>query len=125
MILDTDILIDIDRNHPNAQAWIASLTALPMISGFAALELLQGCRNKSEMTKVEMFLSVFPIVWPDEVDMNWTFANFGQFRLSHNIGILDCLIAATAIGLGVPIATFNKKHFEAVTGLTTVQPYSK
>ena len=85
MILDTDILIDIDRGHSNALAWIASLTALPMISGFAALELIQGCRNKSEMTKVETFLSVFPIVWPDEADMQWTFANYGQYRLTHNI----------------------------------------
>lgn len=125
MILDTDILIDIDRGHPNALAWIASLTALPMISGFAALELIQGCRNKSELTKVETFLSVFPLVWPDEADMQWTFANYGQYRLTHNMGILDCLIAATAMGASVPVATFNRKHFEAVPGLATIQPYSK
>ena len=39
--------------------------------------------------------------------------------------LLDSLIAACAIGLSADLCTFNLKHYQAVPGLTTTQPYSR
>jgi hypothetical protein len=35
------------------------------------------------------------------------------------------LIAATAIGQGATLVTFNVKHYRAIQGLSTEQPYSR
>ena len=40
MLLDSDVLIDLERGHAAGLAWLATLTAPPFVSGFAALELL-------------------------------------------------------------------------------------
>jgi len=45
--------------------------------------------------------------------------------LSHSLGLIDALIAATAISAGASLCTYNLKHFRAVPGLVTVQPYPK
>jgi hypothetical protein len=50
---------------------------------------------------------------------------FAKLHLSHSLGLLDAVIAATAIGAGASLCTFNVKHFRAVPGLVTVQPYPK
>ncbi len=39
--------------------------------------------------------------------------------------LIDSLIAATAIGQGATLCTFNTKHFAAIPGLVTEQPYAK
>jgi predicted nucleic acid-binding protein len=49
--------------------------------------------------------------------------DFVAFRLSHGIGLLDMLIAHTAVGLNELLATFNVKHYSVITTLATVQPY--
>jgi hypothetical protein len=48
MLLDTDVLIDLERRHPGADAWFGGLAIIPDIPGFAAMELLNGCRSKAE-----------------------------------------------------------------------------
>lgn len=40
-LVDTDILIDVQRGHPPALAWFRGLTTLPGIPGFVAMELIQ------------------------------------------------------------------------------------
>jgi predicted nucleic acid-binding protein len=43
--------------------------------------------------------------------------------LSHSLGLLDSLIAHTALGRSEELATFNTKHYSVVAGLRMVQPY--
>jgi hypothetical protein len=57
------------------------------------------------------------------VDCGRALQDFAAFHLSHNLGLLDALIAHTAVGLGQPLATFNVKHYGVIVTLTTVQPY--
>ena len=125
MILDADVLIDIDKKRPNALAWINSLNVLPSVSGIAALELKQGCRNSIELRQMERLLRPFDIVWPTEADMNRALVEYAVLRLTYSLGLLDSLIASTAVGLNETVATFNVRHFRAVPGLVTVQPYQR
>jgi predicted nucleic acid-binding protein len=125
MLLDTDVLIDIERNFAPALAWIATLNEPPSVSGFAALELAHGAANKMQLQRTRAFLADFPLLWPTAEDMLRAFEEYADLRLSHNLGLLDSLIAATAIGSGEILATFNLKHYRAVPGLRTVQPYKR
>lgn len=45
-LVDTDVIIDIQRGYEPALAWFASLSDLPSISGFAVMELIQDAQNK-------------------------------------------------------------------------------
>jgi predicted nucleic acid-binding protein len=125
MLLDTDVLIDLERQHPAADAWLSSLSVVPHTPRFAAMELLNGCQSRAEWRSVEQFLRPFPICWPAEADLNRALRDFTGYRLSHGLGLVDALIAATALGRGEPLATFNVRHYQAVSGLVTVQPYTR
>jgi predicted nucleic acid-binding protein len=87
------------------------------------MELLQGCRNQAEQSRVEQFYRRYPHYWLGAADCQRALQDFAAYRLSHNLGLLDALIAHTAVGLNEPLATFNVKHFGIISGLQTVQPY--
>jgi len=49
VLVDTDIMIDVLRQFPEALAWLASIGAEAIVvPGFVAMELVQGCRNRAE-----------------------------------------------------------------------------
>jgi predicted nucleic acid-binding protein len=126
ILVDTDIMVDIMRRHPPAVAWLDSLGAEVVgIPGLVAMELLQGCRNREEQQQLEGFLRSYQRYWPSQPDCARAFDDFAAYHLSHSFGILDALIAETALGLGVQLASFNTKHYGVLTTLQTIQPYAR
>lgn len=126
-LLDTDVMIDILNGFPTAVEWLHSLAedeelGLP---GFVVMELLDGCRDKREINQLMRSIDGYRVYWPGEEDCNRALADFAQGHLSHNLGMLDALIGECAVGLEVPLCTFNIKHFKAVSALSTEQPYVK
>ncbi len=124
-LLDTDVLVDIRRGFAPAVLWYSSLAERPGVPGFVAMELINGCRNKAELARLQVFLLGLPILWASEADCQRGLEFLRDYRLSHSLGLVDALIAATAIGQGATLCTFNVKHFAAVPGLTTEQPYGR
>ncbi len=124
ILLDTDVMIDTLRKHQPALAWLDSLERAAIgIPGLVALELLQGCRSKSEQRRLEKFLRPYALYWPDRADCARAYDDFISFHLNRSLGIMDALIAETAIGMEAELATFNTKHYDAVFALRTIQPY--
>jgi predicted nucleic acid-binding protein len=124
-LLDTDIMVDIQRGYQPALDWLESLDEAPGLPGFVVMELMEGCRDKQEMTGLRKQLEPFQVHWPTDSDANRALVTFSQARLSHNLGVLDALIAECVIGLQASLCTFNMKHFKAITSLRTEQPYPK
>lgn len=122
---DTDVLVDIRRGFAPAEQWYMGLTERPGIPGFVAMEMVAGCRDKRELQRLQTFLSGLPIIWPSEADFQRGLEHLRDYKLSHSLGLIDALIAATAIGQGATLCTFNVKHFSAVPGLVTEQPHSR
>ncbi len=127
ILLDSDVLIDLLRKYPSAVEW---LDALPddeelAVSGFVVMELIQGCRNKTELDRVRRELDPYGVVWLSPTDCDRALDVFAAYRLSHGAGLLDVLIAQTAIALGAPLHTFNQRHYGFIPGMQTVQPYAK
>jgi len=89
------------------------------------MERIQGCRNKAEQDQLERALTAYQIVWPSPAACDAALASFSQHRLSHSLGIIDALIGHTAIELSTPLHTFNQKHYDPITVLSTVQPYAR
>lgn len=124
-LLDTDIIIDIQRGHPPAVSWFSALTEVPSISGIVVMELVQDAKNAHQVQKALKLVSPLPVVWPTEADCNRALSDFTKYHLSHSLGLLDSLIAATATGLGATLWTFNVKHYKVVTGLVLEKPYTR
>lgn len=126
ILLDTDIMIDVLRRYPPAVTWLESLGNEEIrLPGFVVMELLQGCRNKTEQEKLEKVLQSHVVTWPSSETCNEARSVFANTHLSHGLGLLDALIGQTAVELQVPLYTFNDKHYAAVPRLRTIQPYTK
>jgi predicted nucleic acid-binding protein len=124
-LVDTDVLIDIQRGHPPAIAWFAGLTELPGVPGFVAMELIQDARDTRELKQSLKLVAPLRLVWPTEVDCTRAISDFAAYHLAQGLGLLDSLIASCAVGLSTKLYTFNAKHYRVVPGLVTAEPYSR
>lgn len=63
-VVDTDILIDVARGDSNAIDCCQRLekTSTLAVSAVTQLELIVGCRNKTELQDLEKFLSRYQIL---------------------------------------------------------------
>lgn len=124
-ILDADVLIDIQRLHPPAVTWYSSLSQYPTVPGLVVMELMQDARDKREVEQALRLVKPLPIAWPTSDDCSRALQDFRVLHLSQNLGLIDALIAETAIGLGAALCTFNVKHYRNIAGLVLEQPYRR
>src|SRR5690349_7238656 len=106
-VLDSDILIDVQRGHPPAVAWFASLLDLPAVPGFVVMELIRDAQNSLQVREALRLVAPLPRIWPTEADCNRALSDFTTYHLSHGLGLLDALIAACAAGRNALLCTFN------------------
>ena len=67
-LVDTDVLIDIQRGHPPALAWFAGLKELPAVAGLVVMELVQDARNAGEVRKALQLVAPLQVIWPSAAD---------------------------------------------------------
>jgi predicted nucleic acid-binding protein len=95
-LTDTDVLIEFLRGSAKAADWLKANQEQALgIPVLAFMEILQGARSRREQ------------------------------QMLVKVGILDCLIAATAIRIGKPFYTFNLKHFQVFPALDAREPYER
>ncbi|MDE3178275.1 MAG: type II toxin-antitoxin system VapC family toxin [Acidobacteriota bacterium] len=120
MILDSDILIWFLRKNPAAIALIDTVpVAERHISTASYLEVLYGCRDKSDLTEWRQFVSrslaeVLPLT---EKISRMAEQLMERYVLARRLGLGDALTAATALTRGESLATGNYKHFRFIPGL--------
>ena len=124
-LVDTDILVDVQRGHPPAIEWFASLTDLPAVPGYVVMELIQDARNQGEVRNALKLVGPLPIVWPTPADCAQALADFAANHLAHGVGLIDALIAATARGLNGSLLTFNERHYRPLQNLMIRRPYQR
>ena len=123
-LIDTDVLIDIQRGLGAAADWFATDPDVG-IPGFVVMELVQDARNSDEDRKALALVDGLEVVWPSEAECQTALEEFSTLHLSHGLGLLDALIAATAVGHGGVLNTFSERHYRMLPGLTTVRPYRR
>lgn len=125
-LIDTDVLIDFFRGNVLAADWLSAhnneVIGIPVI---VLMELLQGARSPAEQVDIQRRLSRFSIQHLQTGDTERAAQWFATYRLSHGIGIMDCLIASVAVRLGVALYTFNTRHFTPIPGVQAPEPYSR
>lgn len=123
-VIDTDILIDAGRGIQDAINCLQSLNQQSSlaVSIVTQMELTIGCRNKTELQTLDVFLRHFQILRITESISDKAVELLKQYRLSHGLLIADALIAATAIEHDQPFITKNQRDFRFIVGLS-LQPY--
>ncbi len=124
-LVDTDVLIDIQRGHAPALNWFSALTELPAVPGFVVMELIQDARNANEVRRAQQLVAPLSVIWPTESDCDRALSDFSTFHRSHGLGLIDSLIAACGVGRSATLYTFNIKHYSVVPRLTLARPYAR
>lgn len=119
VIVDTDILIDTGRGIEEAIECLEKLGQLSSlsISVVTQMELIIGCRNKSELKTTERFLSRFESIKLTEKISDTAVDLLRRYRLSHGLLIADSLIAATALSLEQPLVSKNQRDYRFIEDL--------
>jgi len=121
VLVDTDVMIDVLREYPPAVAWLESLEEEEVVlPGLVAMEPVQGCGDKTEQRKLEAKLKPYRLAWPSSSACDAALNVFTAYYLSHGLGILGALIGQLAVSLGLPLHTFNQKHYESIPDLQIV-----
>lgn len=123
-LVDTDILIDVSRQASDAIAVLERMEgqSIMAISVITQMELIVGCRNKTELWKTDRFLKRFEIVTLNEPISDRAIELLRQYRLSHGLAIPNALIAATALVCGRNFVTKNQRDYRFISGLCLL-PY--
>jgi hypothetical protein len=125
-IIDTDVLIDAGRSVAEAIVCLEQIEqqASLAISVITEMELIIGCRDKTELQALERFLQRFQIIKLNEAISDRAVDLLRRYRLSHGLLIADALIAATAMALDKPFVTKNQRDYRFITDLYLL-PYPK
>jgi len=123
-LLDTSIFIDYLRGTETSKAWLSNFSTGELAySVVTAAELLAGCRNRREQDLVEKELALYPMIHISGAISHAALEWYRRFHLSHGVGFLDCLIAASAHHYGLTICTLNDKHFRPLPDVKVERPY--
>lgn len=126
VLVDTDIFIDFLRVKEKEKAPYFELLGaglFPVISLITFAELYAGrsvWEKEPAREELEILLSgieVFPLYKPIARRAGW-------LRANYNMGLVDALIAATALSEDIPLFTLNTDHFKGVENLDLYRPES-
>jgi predicted nucleic acid-binding protein len=123
LLIDTDVLIDYLRDHADAVVYLESIAEQVFISAITVAELYAGVREGEERTALDSFVKAFEIVLVDEAIAVKGGLYRRDYRKSHNVGLADAIIAASAEAKSAILVTLNSKHFPMLTNV--IVPYRK
>lgn len=121
-LLDTATIIDFLRGYPPCATWLQRQQGLA-VTPLVWLEIIEGARDKQAQEKAVALLRRFERVDLVPSDFDWSIQKALALRLSHNVDLVDCLIASVAHRLGLPLYSPNLKHFTPLLGELVVKPY--
>ena len=97
----------------------------PLISFMTVAEMYRGALKRNwgprRMSELAEHLRQFAIVpYSFRVCLSYAHIANSAERRGTPIATADALIAASALSLGIPLATHNKRHFQGIGGLTVI-----
>jgi hypothetical protein len=122
-IADTTVVIHLYRRYAPALTWYSSLSQPLGITPITWMEVMYGAGSKLKQAACKTLLSQFDLIHLTTADQDWAMQQMENYRLSHGVTTDDCLIAAVAYRLQVPLYTQNLKDMTPIIGNLAVQPY--
>ena len=130
IILDTDVIIRGEKGTFDLKKWVSGhLDEQFEIAAISIAELWHGVERATaphRNRRLQYLQSILPalVVRAYTEQTGYEHARiWAELEVAGKmIGYYDLIIAATALEMGSPVATFNRKHFDVVPGLKIVEP---
>ncbi len=123
LLVNTDVLIDYLRGQTDAVTYLEGLAHPLLMSVITLAELYAGVREGDERTKLDQFVKAFELILLDTEIARKGGLFRRDYLKSHNVGLADALIAATADREQAMLVTLNEKHFPMLSQVFV--PYQK
>ncbi len=130
IILDADVIIGGEKGTFDLHGWVAArpherfeLAAITVAELWHGVERATGARGAKRRRYLQSVLAPLPIIHYTEETAREHARVWAELEKSGRmIGYYDLIVAATALERGSKVATFNKRHFGQVDGLTVIVP---
>ncbi len=127
--MDADVIIGGEKGIFDLRSWVASraedqfaIAAVTVAELWHGVERAIGARKARRRKYLQAILAALPISPYTEQTAYEHARIWAELESSGKmIGFYDVIVAATALERGSSVATFNKRHFAQVKGLTIVE----
>jgi len=130
IILDADVVIRGEKVAFDLQNWVASrpndqfeIAAITVAELWHGVERATGTHKVTRQRYLSAVLEYLPIIPYTEQTAYEHARIWAELEASGKmIGFYDLIVGATAVERGSQVATFNKRHFAQIRGLSVVEP---
>jgi tRNA(fMet)-specific endonuclease VapC len=126
LLLDTNIISYIQKKHPLAQLYQPHLEGKILCMAAQSLaEIRYGMAKANwgefRREQAELYLRSFSVIYPNDAICDvWAKTRATNRQKGQTMFDGDLWIAATALSLGIPLVTHNKKHFDFIKNLQLI-----
>ena len=130
IMLDADVLIRGEKGSFDLKSWLAGqpneqfeVAAITVAELWHGVERATTPHKQRRLQYLQAMLAVLPVV-PYTEQAAYVHARiWAELEAAGKMaGYYDLVVAATALERGSQVATFNRRHFDPVPGLTVVEP---
>jgi tRNA(fMet)-specific endonuclease VapC len=130
IILDADVIIGGEKGTFDLKKWVASrpndqfeVAAITVAELWHGVERAAGKHRITREHYLKAVLERMPIVPYTEQTAYEHARIWAALEASgKRIGFYDLIVGATAMERGSQVATFNKRHFGQIRGLSVIEP---
>ena len=130
IILDADVIIRGEKGIFDLKRWLAEqpdeqfeVAAITVAELWHGVERATAPHKRKRLQYLQALLAVLPVVSYTEQTAYEHARILAEMEAGGKMaGYYDLLVAATAVERGSQVATFNKRHFDAVPGLRVIEP---
>jgi tRNA(fMet)-specific endonuclease VapC len=130
IILDADVVIQGEKGTFDFRNWVSSRPNDQFeVAAITVAELWHGVERATEahrarrLNYLKAVLDLLPIIPYTEQTAYEHARIWAELEASGKmIGFYDLIVGATALERGSEVATFNKRHFDQIRGLTVIEP---
>ena len=127
IVLDADVLIRGEKGSFDLKAWVAARPNDQFeVAAITVAELWHGVERATpphRPKRQQAVLGQLPIIPYTELTAREHARIWAELEAAGKmIGYYDIIVAATALEQGSDVATFNRRHFDLVSGLKVIEP---
>jgi tRNA(fMet)-specific endonuclease VapC len=130
IILDADVVIRGEKGTFDFRSWVSSrpndqfeIAASTVAELWHGVERATGAHKAKRLNYLKAVLDLLPIIPYTEATAYEHARIWAELEATGKmIGFYDVIVGATALERGSEVATFNKRHFAQIRGLTVIEP---
>jgi tRNA(fMet)-specific endonuclease VapC len=130
IILDADVIIQGEKGTFDLRKWVASrpsdqfeIAAITVAELWHGVERATGTHRITRERYLQAVLESVPIIPYTEQTAYEHARIWAELEIRGKmIGAYDLIVGATALEHGSQVATFNRRHFARIKGLSIIEP---